>query len=378
MRPRTPPVALVTDCIFRKAVAAVRSLGRRGVRVVACETTALAPGLLSRYAWRRVVHPPLSLDRAGFLDALEDACRRFQPSTILAMEEETLLAILDERERFESLGVRLPYASAGTIRRFSDKLWTLERARSLGIETPRTWLAPAEASGPLVVKPRRGSGAYGVRYVNTAEAAREGELIQERLRGDGLGVSLLYSEDARLVASFTHRRLREWPSTGGASTLRESAHAPEIEEQSRRLLESEGFVGPAMVEWKVDHRDGRPKLLEVNPRFWGSLALAIRAGVDFPWLLLEGAPLTLSLSKGERAYQAGVRARWFLPGDFMHFAERGDWRGLARSLWPGREPAAPDDLFASDDLGAALGAVLSGIPFALRPEFSRFRRLARA
>jgi hypothetical protein len=131
-----------------------------------------------------------------------------------------------------------------------------------------------------------------------------------------------------------------------------------------------------MVEWKVDLRDGRAKLLEVNPRFWGSLSLAVRAGVDFPWLLYR-AGCGEEFSE-ENRYRTGVRARWFLPGDFMHFIERRDWRGLARSLWPGREPAAPDDVFAWDDLGASVGAILFGIPFALRPEWRRFRRLERS
>jgi predicted ATP-grasp superfamily ATP-dependent carboligase len=419
---RRRDVALVTDGFVRKGVAAVRSLGRRGVRVVACEATALAPGLTSRYAWRRVVHPPLALDREGFLDAIEAACRRLRPRVILAMEEETILALLERRARFEALGARLPYAAPEMILGFSDKLATLERARSLGIEVPRTWTDPAraaaEAEFPVIAKPRRGSGAWGVRYLNSSEELRRlqtaggiashpcprnrspgelngaivphwgsdvpesdvgvksGILIQDRLTGPGIGVSLLYDSAGRLRAQFAHRRLREWPSTGGASTLRESARFPEVEALSRRLLESAGFVGPAMVEWKIDARDGRPKLLEVNPRFWGSLALAVRAGIDFPWLLYRSAIGEEFPAVTE--YPTGVRARWFLPGDFMHFVERRDWRGLARSLWPGGEPRAPDDVFAPDDLGAALGAVLFSIPFALRPEWRRFRRLARA
>ncbi len=373
---------------MRKGAAAVRALGRAGVRAVACESTALAPGLLSRFAWRRVVHPPLALDRERFLDAIERACGRFRPRAILAMEEETLLALLESRERFERLGARLPYAGPATISRLSDKLHVLERARALGIATPRTWTDAARAAAEadpavgLVVKPRRGSGAYGVRYVPPGAAAAgalavpEGaSLIQERLAGPGLGVSLLYDEERRAVAQFSHRRLREYPSAGGASTLRESARLPEIEAASRALLESEGYVGPAMVEWKIDARDGRPKLLEVNPRFWGSLALAVRAGVDFPTLLVRVARgERLPLATAAAAPPAGIRARWLFPGDLLHFVERRDLRGLARSLWPGGEPRAPDDLLSPDDLGAALGALLSAIPFALRPEWRRFHR----
>jgi predicted ATP-grasp superfamily ATP-dependent carboligase len=389
--------ALVTDCMIRKALAAVRSLGRRGVRVIAGETTPLAPGLLSRFAWRRLVYPPLER-RAAFQDALERAVRRFRPQLVIPMEEETLLAALERKTAIEALGARLPYAPPEVIRRFSDKLWTWERARALGIRVPR--LAPdsldavraiaREAPFPLVVKPRRGAGAWGIRYVGgaadleaacAASRAARGEwpLVQERLpaEGPGLGVSLLFDEEGRLRARFGHRRIREYPAGGGASTLRESARLPdEVLAASAALLESERFAGPAMVEWKVDARTGAPVLLEVNPRFWGSLALAIRAGVDFPWLLYR-------LSTGERFsletnYRIGVRARWFLPGDLLHFVERRDWRGLSRSLVPGLEPPAPDDVFERDDWSGALGAILGALPFALRPEFKKFRHLSRS
>lgn len=395
----TRDTALVTDCMIRKALAAVRSLGRRGVRVVAAETTALAPGLLSRFAWRRLVHPPVARP-AEFAAAIERAVRRFRPALLVPMEEETLLALLDRKPAFEALGARLPFAPGNVIRSFGDKLWTHDRARALGIPVPRTF-APASAEdvraiarelaqGGAVVKPRRGSGAWGIRYVAGAAALEEaclasraarGEwpLVQERLpaAGPGLGVSLLYDEEGRLRARFGHRRIREYPASGGASTLRESARLPEaVLAQSAALLESEGFVGPAMVEWKIDARTGEAVLLEVNARFWGSLALAIRAGVDFPWLLYR-------LARGERFspetdYRLGVRARWLVPGDFLHFVERRDWRGLSRSLVPGLEPAAPDDIFERDDWPAALGAIMGALPFAFRPEWKKFRRLSRA
>jgi predicted ATP-grasp superfamily ATP-dependent carboligase len=72
-----------------------------------------------------------------------------------------------------------------------------------------------------------------------------------------------------------------------------------------------------MVEFKVDPRDGTPKLMEINPRFWGSLALAVAAGVNFPYLLLR-------MARGENFkpvehYALGKKARWLLPGDLLHF-----------------------------------------------------------
>ncbi len=107
--------------------------------------------------------------------------------------------------------------------------------------------------------------------------------------GPGVGVFLLLWE-GKLRAAFAHRRLREKPPSGGVSVYRESiALDPVLLERSRRLLESFGWQGVAMVEYKIDERTGTPILMEINGRFWGSLQLAVDAGVDFPRLLIECA-----------------------------------------------------------------------------------------
>ena len=103
--------------------------------------------------------------------------------------------------------------------------------------------------------------------------------------GEALGVSLLFNQNAEPRALFVHKRLREYPLSGGPSTLRESVVRPEVAELAVRLLRALNWFGLAMVEFKVDPRDGVPKLMEVNPKLWGSLSLAIASGVDFPALL---------------------------------------------------------------------------------------------
>ena len=64
-----------------------------------------------------------------------------------------------------------------------------------------------------------------------------------------------------------------------------------------------------MVEFKRDVRDGVPKLMEINGRFWGSLQLAIDSGVDFPRLLVQG--VETGTFEPQSDYRLGVRTRWF-------------------------------------------------------------------
>ncbi len=145
--------------------------------------------------------------------------------------------------------------------------------------------------------------------------------------------------------------------TGGASTLRESVRRDDVRDMGLSLLKALNWFGVAMVEFKLDPRDGIPKLMEVNPRFWGSLSLAIEAGVNFPYLLYL-------MSRGEKFkpvehYEIGKRCRWLLPGDILHFIhnpKRGSLIPPFFRFWDGN--TAYDILSLKDPL-PALGRVLT-------------------
>lgn len=123
-------------------------------------------------------------------------------------------------------------------------------------------------------------------------------LQQQYVFGRGIGIEFLYRH-GRKVWHFAHERVREFPLSGGASSYRRSIQPPEhLLADAQKLLDHLSWHGVAVVEFKVDEH-GRHWLMEINPRLWGSLALAIDAGVDFPLGLLGlargEAPLPLSL-----------------------------------------------------------------------------------
>jgi predicted ATP-grasp superfamily ATP-dependent carboligase len=159
-------------------------------------------------------------------------------------------------------------------------------------------------------------------------------------------------------ASFAYRRLREYPASGGPSTLRESVRDPDLRATTERLLSLLGWVGVAMAEFKVDPRDGRPRLLEVNPRFWGSLHHAILCGVDFPWLLCRMA-VDGDVDRVEE-YRVGVQSRSLLHGEVMHFLTcPARWR-LRPALC---NFSIPDDVLSADDPWPTLGRIASLFAF---------------
>jgi predicted ATP-grasp superfamily ATP-dependent carboligase len=157
--------------------------------------------------------------------------------------------------------------------------------------------------------------------------------------------------NGQVVARFAHRRIREKPPSGGVSVYAESiATVPDLADRSEALLAGIGWRGVAMVEYKVDATSGTPYLMEINGRFWGSVQLAIDAGVDFPRLLAEcalaGQPASIP------AYRTGVHVRWWW-GEVDHLLARLRHSDAALSLPPG----APTRIAA---LRAFLGACLGG------------------
>ena len=156
-------------------------------------------------------------------------------------------------------------------------------------------------------------------YRTTEYLAVHPSLIQERIVGPGMGIFVL-CEHGAVRTAFAHRRLREKPPSGGASVLCESvALDPALLAQAARLLGPLGWHGVAMLEYKQDRRSGTPFLMEVNGRFWGSLQLAVDAGVDFPYLCCQLALGTAARRSG--SYKVGIRSRWLL-GDLDHLLLR--------------------------------------------------------
>jgi len=335
---------LLTDGDQRSALACVRSLGRAGHQCFVLGPDR-AGGLAgrSRYCTGGAEIVDAGRDPEGFLAALEGALKGWNIEVLFPMTEKTLRLVLPRREAYERDGRLLPFPDAETFRRVSDKAQVLEAAKELGITVPRQWVwgslaevdttsIPAEAF-PLAIKPSRSVGGLGVSgetpavcYVDNPGGLSEWAaavgpesfpaLAQERIIGDGVGVFLLVWE-GELRAAVGHRRIREKPPSGGVSAVRESTEPdPALLEGSLKLLGSMGWrSGVAMVEYKVRRDTGAPVLMEINGRFWGSLQLAIDAGVDFPVLLLAAAEESGEGQTGERDLvrgRPGVKTRWLL------------------------------------------------------------------
>jgi len=321
---------MVTDSGRSSALAMIRSLGRAGWHVTAADAERRSPGSASTFAARRFRYTSPAWDADRFVDDIVHEAERGCLDLLIPVTDDAILPLVNARDRFPG-STRLAFPEDDSLELARDKLRTVTIARELGVPVPATRFAvtAADAVGmlgeigpPMVLKPRYSRRVVNNRVVRsqvsyvfsprdvvgvfeTAEAPGE-FLVQEYTPGTGVGVELLLANGRPLMA-FQHRRLREVPLTGGASSYRESvALDPTLYAYATHLLERMRWTGLAMVEFKLTS-DG-PQLMEVNGRVWGSLPLAIASGVDFPAALadlLTGravAPHTAS-------YRAGVRRR---------------------------------------------------------------------
>ena len=278
---------LVTDSGYKHALAIVRDLGAR-CEVDTCGPRRLAMAGVSRWT-RHNLRAPSPTDGARFLSWLDDAVSRYRYDQIIPVGY-AACGLLSEHLRRWSPRTTVVLPPAEAVHRALDKRAMNALAGAVGVPAPRT-AQPATEAGlaaaadkvgfPLVIKaPLEGQG--DVAYVDRpgdlaaryrAYLDRNGwtspslPILQQRISGPGFGVFATY-QDGRLRRIMAHRRVREFPPTGGPSTCAELVDDPALLAAGRSVLDALAWHGVAMVEFKRHEADGRYYLMEVNPKFW--------------------------------------------------------------------------------------------------------------
>jgi predicted ATP-grasp superfamily ATP-dependent carboligase len=305
------PGAVVTGASYR-ALAVVRSLGRRGVPVRIVRSDEHAVAAASRYAGPRLRWPATGEHaRVDYLIALAER-EALDGWVLIPTHDEEAALVARNHDRLARC-YRLTTPSWATLRAAYDKRRTHELAARLGIAQPWT-VFPAGPAGlaavgeerfPVVVKPAYKEAANRLtvdkawRADDAAALRRRYDeacslmdpsilMVQELVPGDG-SAQLSFAalcRDGDVIASLTARRLRQFPMDfGRASSFVETIPDPGLARDARRLLGAMRFTGLVEAEFKRDERTGEYRLLDVNPRAWGWQSLCGRAGVDFPYLL---------------------------------------------------------------------------------------------
>jgi predicted ATP-grasp superfamily ATP-dependent carboligase len=302
--------ALITSSNSLKALTVIRSLGKKEVNVVSAEKKSGSLGSYSKYSRNNFTYPDPDFKEHDFVKKLLSELNKNSIDVLLPVHSEDTYVVTKYMDKF-SEHTAVPFMDYKTINSVNDKSIFLKNAYDMGFAVPKTYhpdnfeslrKISREIDYPAVIKLRKSSSSIGLSYVNSPEEMlqkfkdtitkfnlnnKNYPIIQEYISGGGYGVSLLFNH-GDLRAFFTHKRLREYPVSGGPSTCRISVRHPVMEKIAVDLLKSYNWHGIAMVEFKLTD-EGKPVIMEVNPRFWGSVNQAVLSGVDFPYLLYRMA-----------------------------------------------------------------------------------------
>ena len=320
--------AIILDGHLKSALATTRSLGKKGVQVTTAAERGTAMSLRSRYSARRFVYPSPLTEPQAFVQAIISLAKKVGGMPVIyAFSDETFLLISKNRKEIQKYATLL-LSSEESVDVAFDKKKTLALAKKLNIPQiesiqglPLNSSVPIvqglslnnifrAMSYPAVIKPQSscvwkdGVGIKGTaEYVFTSDELyvrasalykKTGKypLAQTFIKGDEYGIEML-CQKGKIVAQVAHKRIRSLSPTGGAAVVKKTICntkiAYEMESVAQKIAKELSWEGVMMIEFKNDEKDNELKLMEINGRFWGSLPLAIFAGVDFPYLFFKQA-----------------------------------------------------------------------------------------
>ncbi len=368
-----PAPAVVLQASGPNALGIIRSLAREGVPVIACDHDPRALGLCSRHARPRLTADPLAEPERFVADLVELGSELPGRAVLFATHDEALLALGPHEGRLARWFHR-PWSPWPALSRVMDKSHQHAVARRIGFPVPATVepsderdlaAAARELRFPVVLKPRNApefrrrwrrqvlevAGPAGLPAAWAAAAPYDPQISEVIPGGDERIWSLGSYRDAtgRPLASFTGRKLRQWPPRFGTGRSAEARWDRALAARGHHLLDALGYHGISQLETKRDPRDGRDYLIEVNARSWLWVGLAAAVGVNLPHVAYRDA-LGLPAARPQ-GHRDGLR--WALLT--RHLAEspgeirRGEW--TAREFLASLRPPLVDGVLDPRDPG---------------------------
>jgi predicted ATP-grasp superfamily ATP-dependent carboligase len=334
---RAHSTVLLTDVQERGALAALRGLAEAGYRVAGAATTRPAQGHWSRYCAERIVVPDPREDTEAYAERLERLLTSKSFAIVLPGTDASLRVISEHRDRLDTRS-RLGLPSKESVRRSLDKLHLLEAAAQSGMPAPRSIVCADEVEArhairelgvPVVVKPNTSRVVLGktLRSQVSHVVVGEGDLgrvlmemanpfVLQRFEPSSRVLSCAgVMGEERLLAFAASTYVRKWPPQVGSVSHSMTVTVPDsLMRKIENLMAHIGWQGIFELELLVLAED-RIAAIDLNPRVYGSLALAIRAGANLPviwcdWLMGYETQFVVA--------RPGVYYRWE-DGEFLNF-----------------------------------------------------------
>jgi len=355
------------------SVAIVRSLGKTGKEITLGNESRISATAFSKYVKHRIIYPSPEKSPDLFTSEMYNLIKKEKFDVVMPVRDATTILFSKLKDRLKKF-TKIPIPDYDTIMKGRNKGQTLKTAIDIDIPCPKTYFEKEDMSKlkdsleyPLLVRACESSGSRGIVRVDSPEKLMSeyhkikkqfGEvMVQEYIPhlGDAYNVSALFNQDSEPRAVFAMKKIRQYPITGGPTAFAESIKGTEVKNYAVKLLKEMNWVGVAEVEFLFDERDKKPKLLEINPRFWNPLSLAINSGVDFPSLLYD---MTLNGDiKPVTNYKLGIKWRYFIY-DFLCFMDTPNKLNKLSEFATFHE--VYDAILSFDDPGPAFGSLFDG------------------
>lgn len=316
-------VAVLTDVNYKMALAIIRDLGEAGITIIACQSSnsnedsqAEPVGFHSMYISKKIWLADMNRSTEAYINDLLEVCKEAnekynEKCVLIPIGAKTLQLLAEEktREKFSEVGLGIP--SQAGLDFFNSKKEVANMADELCIPVPKSYVINEkdtlenflnQVELPCVVKPNCGEklnlkAAQRYCIVKDRNSLKEKfnyfyklenqpPIIQEYVEGDGYGLSVL-ADKGEIIDLICHRRIREYPCAGGPSTCCQRQYIEILEEYAKKIIRSINYTGIAMIEFKRA-KDGSFKLLEINPRVWGTYPLTrvARTKFTYNWFML--------------------------------------------------------------------------------------------
>ncbi|MCF7875387.1 MAG: ATP-grasp domain-containing protein [Candidatus Omnitrophica bacterium] len=339
---------MILDGNTREALAIARSFGRKKINVIIGGYSRLSRAFYSKYCKAYFLYPEGNDLTRDTHKTILHYVKKFKPDVLMPILNKTFSVLLQHKEEYIPHTNLIPLPDDETFRLMEDKTQLLKLALKNNIPSPQTFypknlddlkFLSQKLSYPILIKPRISAGGFGIRMVFSSQDLWEKyielvnmkrisfpdspfdssfPIIQEHLSGDLINF-YAYSEKGAVKAFFMTKTLRGYPlmfGPGIAAVSVRNEFAKEISLKIIKLLNWNGIIG---FQYILDKRDGTPKIIDSNPRFWGTVENAILSGVDFPYMLFQkaiGKEVTCCFD-----YKEGREFRWVLFGELFYLLQ---------------------------------------------------------
>ncbi len=355
---------LVTDSTYKHSLGIVRELGKMNINPYILSYKEKSLCSYSKYSNTEILIDE-DVTKKKFLDILQN----FNIELIILVGTDSFMKIVPWKQYLKVNGINIITVDNDVLNIAFSKKATYELAEKIGVPIAKTFYPKSIdeldnfkniITFPCVIKGLIEVGGNIVDYAYNKEELKEKyiatcnkynlkksdelPMLQEYITGDGCAFFAVYNK-GECGLTFQHKRVREYPVSGGASVCAKSYNNELVQKYGKMLLDSLNWHGVAMVEFKLNDKD-TPILMEINPKFWGSTDLALEAGVNFPKALIDihqGKEIEY-----QEKYQHPLKYHWLLDGEIKHAIS--NLKALPSILLDTVNPRVKSNIWISDPL----------------------------